>query len=33
MAIGETVITIIGNLTSDPEIRTTSQGVITADSC
>lgn len=26
MAIGETVITIIGNLTSDPEIRTTSQG-------
>lgn len=23
---GETVITIIGNLTSDPEIRTTSQG-------
>ena len=26
MAIGETVITIIGNLTADPEIRTTSQG-------
>lgn len=26
MAIGETVITIVGNLTADPEIRTTSQG-------
>lgn len=26
MAIGETVITIVGNLTSDPEIRTTGQG-------
>lgn len=26
MAIGETVITIIGNLTADPELRTTGQG-------
>ncbi|MGG7079939.1 single-stranded DNA-binding protein [Bifidobacterium catenulatum] len=26
MAIGETVITIVGNLTADPELRTTSQG-------
>lgn len=26
MAIGETVITIVGNLTSDPEIGTTGQG-------
>lgn len=26
MAIGETVITIVGNLTADPELRTTGQG-------
>ena len=26
MAIGETVITIVGNLTTDPELRTTGQG-------
>ena len=26
MAIGETVITIVGNITADPELRTTGQG-------
>ena len=26
MAIGETVIAIVGNLTADPELRTTGQG-------
>ena len=26
MAIGEIVITIVGNLTADPELRTTGQG-------
>ena len=31
MAIGETVITIVGNLTAAPELRTTGQGAPAAD--